>query len=66
MNGWLEDGERSLAEPRWPIAASHRLPLERWVWWEQLWADVVMLWRRYRLVPAAWVARYDCGNGDDP
>ena len=52
MNGWLEDGEPDLAEQRWPMAPTHLLPLERWLWWEQLWTEVVMLRRRYRLVPA--------------
>jgi hypothetical protein len=36
MNGWLEDGEPDLAEQRWPMAPTHLLPLERWLWWEQL------------------------------
>jgi hypothetical protein len=38
MNGWLEDGEPCLADQRWPMAPAHLLPLERWLWWEQLWA----------------------------
>jgi hypothetical protein len=59
------------------------LPRERWLWWEQLWADVLMLARRYRISPgndwwedaakaealaalAAWVARYDSREWDDP
>jgi hypothetical protein len=85
MRDWLEDehGEPCLADHRWPMAPTHLLPLERWLWWEQLWAEVVMLRRRYRLVPAkdwwedeakvevlaalaAWVARYDSGEWDDP
>ena len=83
MSGWLEDGEPSLAEDRWPLALIHLLPRERWLWWEQLWADVVMIGRRYRIRPAkdwwedatqveglaalaAWVARYDSGEWDDP
>jgi hypothetical protein len=82
MTEWLE-GDGCLAAHRWPMASAHLLPLERWLWWEQLWAEVVMLRRRYRLVPAkdwwedeakvetlsalaAWVARYDSGEWDDP
>ena len=59
------------------------LPRERWLRWEQLWADVLMLARRYRISPgndwwedatqvealaalAAWAARYDSGEWDDP
>ena len=59
------------------------LPRERWLWWEQLWSDVLMLGERYRVRPAnewwenavqvealaavaAWVARYDAGEWDDP
>jgi hypothetical protein len=53
MGVWFEDGdEPRLAEQRWPMAPTHLLPLERWLWWEQLWSDVVMLRRRYRVVPA--------------
>jgi hypothetical protein len=82
MTEWLDD-DRFLPDTRWPMAPAHLLPLERWLWWEQLWAEVVMLRRRYRLVPAkdwwedpatvealaalaAWVARYDSGESDDP
>ena len=52
MSGWLDDGEPTLAEDRWPLAPIHLLPRERWLWWEQLWADVVMLGERYRIRPA--------------
>ena len=65
------------------MAPTHLLPRERWLWWEQLWADVVALAERYRIIPAkdwwedgmkvealaalaAWVARYDSGEWDDP
>ena len=51
MSGWLEDGEPSLAEDRWPLALIHLLPRERWLWWEQLWSDVLMLGTRYRFSP---------------
>src|SRR5438874_7831511 len=83
MSGWLEDGEPSVAEDRWPLAPIHLLPRERWLWWEQLWSDVIALGKRYRLHPpkdwwedganvealaaiAAWVARYDSSEWDDP
>jgi hypothetical protein len=52
MTDWLEADEGCLADTRWPMAPTHLLPLERWLWWEQLWTEVVMLRRRYRLVPA--------------
>src|SRR5436305_409306 len=51
MNDWLED-EPCMAERRWPLAPTDLLPRERWLWWEQLWVDVLMLGRRYRLWPA--------------
>jgi hypothetical protein len=31
---------------------THLLPRERWLWWEQLWSDVIMLAERYRVRPA--------------
>jgi hypothetical protein len=31
------------------LAADDLLPRERWLWWEQLWSDVVALGDRYRL-----------------
>jgi hypothetical protein len=43
--------EPCLGERRWPLAPSHLLPRERWLWWEQLWSDVIALVRRYRLHP---------------
>jgi len=53
MRDWLDDEEVScLAEQRWPLAPNHLLPRERWLWWEQLWSDVLRLGRRYRLRPA--------------
>jgi hypothetical protein len=65
------------------MAPEHLLSRERWLWWGQLWSDVVMLAERYRISPdkdwwedgvkvealaalAAWVARYDSGDWDDP
>jgi hypothetical protein len=52
MSGWLEDGEPSLVEQRWPMSPTYLLPRERWLWWEQLWSDVIATGRRYRLWPA--------------
>ena len=51
MTEWLEDEDRALAEQRWPMAPTHLLPRERWLWWEQLWSDVIALGKRYRLHP---------------
>jgi hypothetical protein len=46
MTDWLEDEPAgSTAERRWPLAPTHLLPRERWVWWEQQWSDVLMLRR---------------------
>jgi hypothetical protein len=33
------------------LAPNDLLPRERWLWWEQLWSDVVALGDRYRLRP---------------
>jgi hypothetical protein len=38
MNGWPDGGEPGLAAHYRPMAPTHLLPLERWLWWEQLWA----------------------------
>ena len=53
MTDWLEDehDELELDERRWPLAPTHLLPRERWLWWEQLWSDVLMLGNRYRIRP---------------
>jgi len=84
MTDWSEGEQDELAlEQRWPMAPTHLLARERWLWWEQLWSDVEMLGNRYRVRPgndwwedgvqvealavlAAWVARYDSGEWDDP
>ena len=84
MNDWSEGEPDELAlEQRWPLTPADLLPRERWLWWEQLWTDVLMLAERYRISPrkdwwengvqvealaalAAWVARYDSGEWDDP
>jgi hypothetical protein len=46
MTERLEDDEPCLASHRWPMAPIHLLPRERWLWWEQLWDDVIMLGER--------------------
>ena len=41
MTDWLGDEHDELAvDQRWPLAPTHLLPRERWLWWEQLWSDV--------------------------
>jgi hypothetical protein len=67
----------------WPLAWQALYPRERWLWFEQLWNDVIKLRERYHLAVrsgwwtdqiqvealaalAAWVARYDSGEWDDP
>ena len=51
MTDWPED-ELELGEQRWPLAPAHLLPRERWLWWQQLWSDVLALGERYRIRPA--------------
>jgi hypothetical protein len=52
MRDWIDDGnEPCLSAQRWPLAPKHLLPRERRLWWEQLWSDVLILGRRYRLWP---------------
>jgi hypothetical protein len=52
MREWIDDEDQPcLAEQRWPLAPNHLLPRERWLWWEQLWSDVIVLGLRYRLWP---------------
>jgi hypothetical protein len=49
-----DDCEQPL-DTRWPLDPEALYPRERRVWFEQLWDDVVMLHRRYRLpVRSAW------------
>jgi hypothetical protein len=50
VTDWPEDG-LELDEQRWPLAPAHLLPRERWLWWEQLWSDVLALGERYRIRP---------------
>jgi hypothetical protein len=52
MTDWL-DGQDELEwdDRRWPMAPTELLPRERWLWWEQLWADVLALGDRYRIRP---------------
>jgi hypothetical protein len=52
MTDWPED-ELELGEQRWPLAPGHLLPRERWLWWQQLWSDVLALGERYRIRPAS-------------
>jgi pullulanase/glycogen debranching enzyme len=48
------DGEMG-GEKTWPLTWRSLLPRERWVWFEQLWADVLELRERYRLpVRSGW------------
>ncbi len=52
--GWLEPGEDdeeliSRRSGRWPLDPRDLYPRERWMWFEQLWADACMLRERYRL-----------------
>jgi hypothetical protein len=53
MTEWREDGhdELGLDQRRWPMTPTDLLPRERWLWWQQLWSDVIMLGRRYRVRP---------------
>ncbi len=47
-----EDSEGGWEDPvsqRWPLDWRGLYPLERWLWFEQLWADVCMLRDRYQL-----------------
>jgi hypothetical protein len=57
--GWAEAGNDehddedeeliSRHSGRWPLDARDLYPRERWLWFEQLWADACMLRERYRL-----------------
>jgi hypothetical protein len=53
MTDWSEDkhDEVELGDRRWPMAPTDLLPREQWLWWEQLWSDVEMLGKRYRIRP---------------
>jgi hypothetical protein len=78
-----DDAIEEPEQRRWPLASRELHPRERWLWFEQLWADACMLRERYRLMLrsgwwedqiqveaiaalAAWTARYDSGEWDDP
>ncbi|MBV9422777.1 MAG: hypothetical protein JOZ98_07705 [Solirubrobacterales bacterium] len=54
---WDDPGD-DFDEPetrRWPLDWQSLYPRERWLWFEQLWADVCMLRDRYRLaVRSSW------------
>jgi len=47
MTDWPEDIDA--CRPRWLMAPTNLLPREQWLWWEQLWTDVISLSRRYRI-----------------
>ena len=51
MTDWPED-ELEFGERRWPLEPAQLLPRERWLWWEQLWSDVLELGERYQIRPA--------------
>jgi hypothetical protein len=57
-DGGLHAGDDGWDEPagrRWPLHWQSLYPRERWMWFEQLWADVCALRDRYRLpVRAGW------------
>jgi hypothetical protein len=54
---WHERDE-DFGEPgsrRWPLDCQGLYPRERWMWFEQLWADVCMLRQRYHVaVHSGW------------
>jgi len=56
VTDWLGDEHDELAvHQRSPLAPTHLLPRERWLWWEQLRSDVCGLRVRYRLaVRSGW------------
>ena len=41
MTERLEDWNSARVQARWPMAPNDLLPRERWLWWEQLWSDVL-------------------------
>jgi hypothetical protein len=48
----VSEGEEGWEEPgaqRWPLAWHSLYPRERWLWFEQLWSDVILLQERYHL-----------------
>ena len=50
-----EGGWSETESPRWPLDWRGLYPRERWMWFEQLWADVCALRERYRLpVRSGW------------
>jgi hypothetical protein len=53
---WDEaDGAEQPGSGRWPLDWRGLYPRERWVWFEQLWADVCALQGRYRLgIRSGW------------
>ena len=56
MSDWSEHSSDELerGQQRWPMGPNHLLPRERWLWWEQLFSDVLKLGNRYcRARPAS-------------
>ena len=52
MSDGLDDDHDELTiDERWPLAPTNLLPRERWLWWNQLWEDVLILGERFRLRP---------------
>lgn len=50
-----EEAWGEAVSPRWPLDWRGLYPRERWLWFDQLWSDVIMLGHRYRLaVRAGW------------
>ena len=47
--GESDDDWYDAPTPRWPLSCEGLYPRERWMWFEQLWADVCSLRVRYRL-----------------
>lgn len=51
----FEDGWDDPASPRWPLYWGGLYPRERWLWFDRLWSDVLLLRARYRLpVRSGW------------
>jgi hypothetical protein len=69
MTDWSQD-DASQVEQRWTMASTHLLPRERWLRWQQIWADVCAtgshLARSGGGTPRrSKVARRDSGEWDD-
>ena len=53
---WNDESELGdAAMARWPLDPHSLLPRERWLWYDDLWADVCALRTRYQLpIRAGW------------